>query len=253
VRRIPAQEGATNSMRMKFMAAFGLTVAMGSALFVFATPPPAGSGAISGKVTYTGTPPKMRPIDMSNEPWCAEQHVRPVLTQNVATESGNTLRWVVVYISAGGEGTNTPSHGVRYDQQGCEYFPHVLPMLVGQELQIFNDDEISPDIHPLANTNQEWNKSQPPRSAPIVTKWNKPEFIPVKCDIHPWMLGYFAVLKTSHYAVTGEGGIFSITGLLPGKYTVTAWQEQYKSRSQDVTIAGSETKTANFVFAATRN
>jgi len=158
---------------------------------------------------------------------------------------------VVVYISAGDEGGSAPAQGVRYDQKGCEYLPHVLPMLAGQELQIFNDDQTSHNIHPLAKTNQEWNKSQPPGSPPIVTKWDKPEFISVKCNIHPWMHGYFVVLKTSHYAVTGEDGTFSITGLPAGKYTVTAWQEQYSSKSQDVTIAGAETKTANFVFTAT--
>jgi len=237
-------------MRMKFFAALGLTVVMSSAMMVFATPP-AGTGTITGKVTYTGTPPKMRPIDMSKEPSCAKQHATPLLTQNVASGPGNTLQWVVVYISAGDEGSSTPAQGVRYDQKGCEYLPHVLPMLAGQELQIFNDDQTSHNIHPLAKTNQEWNKSQPPGSPPIVTKWDKPEFISVKCNIHPWMHGYFVVLKTSHYAVTGEDGSFSITGLPPGKYTVTAWQEQYSSKSQDVTIAGSETKTANFVFTAT--
>jgi len=237
-------------MRMKFFAALGLTVMMGSALLVFARPP-AGTGTITGKVTYTGTPPKMRPIDMSKEPSCAKQHATPILTQNVATGPGNTLQWVVVYISAGDEGTTTPTQSVRYDQKGCEYLPHVLPMQAGQQLQIFNDDQTSHNIHPLAKTNQEWNKSQPPGSPPIDTKWDKPEFISVKCNIHPWMHGYFVVLKTSHYAVTGEDGNFSISGLPPGKYTVTAWQEQYSSKSQDVTIAGSETKTANFVFTAT--
>jgi Carboxypeptidase regulatory-like domain len=236
-------------MPTKSFAALGLSVAMGRALALFALPP-AGNGAITGKVTYTGTPPKMRPIDMSQEPWCAKQHVRPVLTQNVATGPDNTLRSVLVYISAGDEGTRTPLQGVRYDQTGCQYFPHILPMLVGQELQIFNDDSISHHIPPVAKMNQEWNKPQPPGSPPIVTKWDKPEFIPVKCDIHPWMHGYLVVLKTSHYAVTGEDGTFSITGLPPGKYTVTAWQEQYRSKSQDVIIAGSETRTANFVFAA---
>jgi hypothetical protein len=29
---------------------------------------------------------------------------------------------------------------------------------------------------------------------------------------------------------------------------VTAWQEQYPAQSQEVTISGSEAKTANFVF-----
>ena len=30
-----------------------------------------------GKVTYTGTPPKMKPIDMSKEPVCAKEHNPP--------------------------------------------------------------------------------------------------------------------------------------------------------------------------------
>jgi hypothetical protein len=236
-------------MRMKFVAALGLTVAMGSALMVFATPP-AGSGSITGKVTHTGTPPKMRPIDMSKEPSCAKQHATPIDTENVATGPGNTLQWVVVYISAGDEGTTRPSQGVRYDQKGCQYLPHILPMLAGQQLQIYNDDQTSHNIHPLAKVNQEWNKSQPPGSPPIDTKWDKPEFISVKCNIHPWMHGYFAVLKTSHYSVTGADGTFTITGLPPGKYTVTAWQEQYGSKTQDVTVGGGAA-TANFVFTAT--
>jgi plastocyanin len=236
-------------MRMKFYAALGLTVAMGSALVVFATPP-AGTGSITGKVTYTGTPMKMKPIDMSKEPSCAKQHATPITTQNVATGPGNTLQWVVVYISAGDEGTTTPSQGVRYDQKGCEYLPHILPMEAGQQLQIYNDDQTSHNIHPLAKVNQEWNKSQPPGSPPIDTKWDKPEFIPVKCNIHPWMHGYFVVLKTSHYSVTGQDGTFDIKGLPPGKYTVTAWQEQYGTKTQDVTV-GAGAATANFVFTAT--
>jgi plastocyanin len=216
---------------------------------VFATPP-AGSGSITGKVTYTGTPMKMKPIDMSKEPSCAKQHATPITTENATTGPGNTLKWVVVYISAGDEGTTTPSQGVRYDQKGCEYLPHILPMEVGQQLQIFNDDQTSHNIHPLAKVNQEWNKSQPPGSPPIDTKWDKPEFISVKCNIHPWMHGYFVVRKTSHYAVTDDDGAFDIKGLPPGKYTVTAWQEQYGTKTQDVTVA-SGAATANFVFTAT--
>jgi plastocyanin len=193
---------------------------------------------------------KMKPIDMSKEPSCAKQHATPITTENVTTGPGNTLKWVVVYISAGDEGTSTPSQGVRYDQKGCEYLPHVLPMEVGQQLQIFNDDQTSHNIHPLAKVNQEWNKSQPPGSPPIDTKWDKPEFISVKCNIHPWMHGYFVVLKTSHYAVTDDDGAFDIKGLPPGKYTVTAWQEQYGTKTQDVTV-GTGAATANFVFTAT--
>jgi uncharacterized protein (DUF2141 family) len=65
------------------------------------------------------------------------------------------------------------------------------------------------------------------------------------------MRGNFAVLKNSHYAVTGDGGSFSLANLPPGKYTVTAWHESYGDQSQEVTISGSETKTISFVFKAT--
>jgi plastocyanin len=213
-------------------------------------PAPPGNATISGKVTYTGTPPKMKPIDMSKEPSCAKQHATPVMTENVATGAGDTLEYVVVYISAGDSDSAAPTAAVRYDQKGCQYLPHVLPMQVGQNLQIYNDDQTSHNIHPLAKVNPEWNKSQPAGSPPIDTKYDKPEFIPVKCNIHPWMHGYFVVLNTSHYSVTGQDGAFSLKGLPAGKYTVTAWQEQYGSQSQDVTVGAGESKAINFTFKA---
>jgi plastocyanin len=213
-------------------------------------PVPAGGATITGKVTYTGTPPKMKPIDMSKEPSCAKQHATPVMTENVATGPANALQFVVVYISAGDADTSTPAEAVRYDQKGCQYLPHVLPMHAGQSLQIYNDDQTSHNIHPLAKVNAEWNKSQPSGSPPIDTKYDKAEFIPVKCNIHPWMHGYFVVLNTSHYSVTEQDGGFSLKGLPAGKYTVTAWQEQYGTQSQDVTVGAGESKAINFTFKA---
>jgi hypothetical protein len=226
-------------------------------LFRPATPgraaPPHTAATITGKVTYTGTPPRMKPIDMAKEPFCAALHAAaPVLTETVVTGSGNTLRWVVVYVSAGDQGAAAPAaEVVRLDQRGCQYIPHVLVVRPNQSLDIYNDDSTSHNIHPLAKVNAEWNKSQPIGAPPIHTKWEQPEFIPVKCNVHPWMHGWQLVLATSHYAVTGADGTFSLTGLPPGKYTVTAWQEQFGTQTQDVTIGGAETKTINFVFKAT--
>ena len=211
-------------------------------------PPPAGT--ISGKVTYTGTPPKMRPIDMAKEPACVTDHPTPVMTQDVVTGSANSVRYVVVYISGGDQGAPAATDTVRYDQKGCLYIPHVAVMQVHQPLEIFNDDPHSHNIHPLARVNPEWNKSQPKGAPPIRTAWDQPEFIPVKCNVHPWMHGYFAVLATSHFSMTDSTGEFSITGLPPGTYTVTAWHERFGTKSQEVTVAGSETKTANFVLTA---
>jgi len=216
---------------------------------VHAAAPPA-AGTIRGKVTYTGTPPKMRSIDMSKEPNCVSQHPTPVMTENVVTGPGNTLRWVVVYIAALDTTSPPSTEAVRYDQKGCEYTPHVQAMQVNQPLDIYNSDPHSHNIHPLARVNPEWNRSQPKGAPPIHIKWEAPEFIPVKCNVHPWMHGYFVVLRTPHYSVTGEDGTFSLAGLPPGKYTVTAWHEQFGSQRQDVSVGSGETKTVSFVFTA---
>jgi uncharacterized protein (DUF2141 family) len=76
------------------------------------------------------------------------------------------------------------------------------------------------------------------------------EFIPVKCNVHPWMHGTLAVLKNSHYAISGEDGGFKLPNLPPGKYAVTAYHESYGGQTQELTITGSETKNVNFVFKA---
>jgi plastocyanin len=211
---------------------------------------PAAVGRISGTITFTGTPPKMRPIDMSKEPSCASQHATPVMNENVVTGPGSTVQYVVVYVSAGDQPGATPTQAVRYDQKGCQYIPHVAVMQTGQPLEIYNDDQTSHNIHPLAKINPEWNKSQPPGSPPLHATYDKPEFVAVKCNVHPWMHGYFVVLTTPHFAVSGADGKFSLAGLPPGKYTLTAWHERFGTQSQEVTVSEGGTATANFVFKA---
>jgi plastocyanin len=207
-------------------------------------------GTVSGKVTYTGTPAKQKPIDMSKEPSCAKQHATPVTTETVVAGAGNTLENVVVYISAGADDASAPAQAITFTQKGCQYIPHVIALHTGQELDVVNSDQTSHNIHPLAKVNREWNKSQPPGAPPIKDKFDTPEFISVKCNIHPWMHGWFAVLKTNHYSISGDTGGFSLPNLPPGKYTITAWHEDYGTKTQDVTITGNETKTVDFSFTA---
>jgi Carboxypeptidase regulatory-like domain len=209
------------------------------------------AGTVSGKVTYTGTPEKQKPINMGKEPYCAKLHAKPVTFEAVVTGPNNALENVVVYVSSGANDEGqVPAQAVTFEQKGCQYIPHVLVMHTNQELKITNDDQATHNIHPLAKVNREWNKSQAPGAAPIVEKYAREEFISVKCNVHPWMHGYFAVLKTSHYDVSKGEGDFKLPNLPPGKYTITAWHEEYGTQTADVTITGNETKAVNFTFKA---
>lgn len=233
-------------MQAKHTYMAGLVMLAASAV-AFAGP---GGGTVTGKVTYEGTPAKMKPIDMSKEPSCQKMYPTPPFAETVVTSSGNTLENVVVYVSAGATDEAAPSKAATFTQKGCRYIPHILAFQVNQEFKIINEDQTSHNIHPLPKLNREWNKSQPAGTPAISEKYDKAEFIPVKCNVHPWMHGNFAVLKNSHYAVTGDGGTFTLPSLPPGKYTITAWHESYGEQSQEVTITGNETKPVNFVFKA---
>ena len=214
-------------------------------------------GEISGTVKLDGTPPHMRGIDMSKDPYCVQAHANsPAHLENVVVGEGGGIENVVLYISeglSGAEASAIASGKPIFDQKGCMYTPHVLPMNVNQQFQVTSSDQTTHNIHPLPDPttgNIPWNKSQPPGAPPIDASWKAMEVaIPVKCNIHPWMHGYFVVVK-GPYAITDDKGAYTIKGLPAGSYTVTAWQESYGTQTQKVTLSAGKPATANFSFKA---
>jgi len=125
-------------------------------------------------------------------------------------------------------------------------------LMTGQTLEVKNDDQTTHNIHPMPKDNREWNTSQPPGAAPIDNSFARMEIsIPVKCNVHPWMKSYIAVLNNPFFAVTTKDGSFEIKGLPPGTYTITAWQEKYGAVDQQVTIGPKESKKVDFSIKTT--
>jgi len=212
---------------------------------------PPSEGSITGKVTFEGTPAKYKSIDMSREPNCAKFYTTPLMPEGVVTGADNSLQNVVVYVSAGAPDETSSGPIVTLHQRGCRYTPHVLALRINQEIWVQNDDDsVTHSVHPMARSNKEWNRSQPPGTPPFAVKYDKAEFIRVRCELHPWMHGIFAIMKNSHYAVTDESGSFSLPALPPGNYTITAWHETYDEMSKEVVITAGEASNLSFVFKA---
>jgi plastocyanin len=209
----------------------------------------ANAGTISGTINYTGPDPDTA-IAMNADPNCAALHQQTVETEKVVANDGK-LANVFVYVKTGLEGKTfpTPTEKKVLDQKGCQYFPHVQGIQVGQPLEIKNSDATLHNIHALPASNQEFNQSQPFQDQKFDKVFDKPEImVPIKCDVHPWMNGYVGVVSHPYYAVSSEDGTFKIEKLPPGNYTIEAWHEELGTQTQQVTVDPNGTATMDLTF-----
>jgi len=246
-------------MKTQFkIAAFTLLLIVFAVAFMRSTPTVGASatGQIVGTVKLDGAAPHQKPIDMSKDPVCTQAHGGAAVSpENVVVGTNGGLANVVVYISQGLTGNEAAisSQPATIDQKGCLYVPHIVALNVGQHMTVLNSDKTAHNIHPQPSPtggNAQWNKSQTVGAGPIDVAWTNEEIaIPVKCNIHPWMRAYIAVVK-GPFGLSNDSGSFKLDGVPPGSYTLTAWQETYGTQTAKVTVAAGKPVTTDFTFKA---
>jgi plastocyanin len=209
---------------------------------------PATVASVSGTVHFDGAASEAVPIDMSNDPACKGDNKAETVVVN-----GGKLANVFVYVKdgLGNRAFPAPANGVVIDQTGCRYQPHVAGVMVGQKLDIRNDDPTEHNVHAIGMQNAQWNESQMPKAAPIEKSFDQPEImLPIKCNQHPWMKMYVNVVANPFYAVTDAAGKFEIAGLPPGDYTIAFVQEKLGEQDQKITLGAKDKKTLDISYKA---
>jgi len=203
---------------------------------------PIKGASISGQVKVKGDVKKRKKIKMDADPKCAAMHAEPPLMEDIVVDGQGNVQWAFVYVKKGAEGKKptdaTPQAVIN--QVGCHYEPHVLGIVVGQDLLIKNSDDLLHNIHALPFSNKEFNFGQPSKGLEEKKSFTTQEvMVKVKCDVHPWMSAWIGVLDNGFFAVSGADGKYAIPGGLPdGKYTVEVWHEGYKSVTSEVEVKG---------------
>jgi plastocyanin len=214
---------------------------------------PAGAPSITGTVTFSGTAPTLPPLAMDADPTCHKMHSAPVPSEMLVLGSGNSMANVMVWVSGGlpaGKTWPAPAAPVTLDQKGCQYDPHVMGIMVGQTYRILNSDGILHNVHSLPKVNASFNTPMPPTRKEATTTFPSPEaMFNIKCDVHPWMSAYIGVFTHPFFSVTSKDGQYTIVGLDPGTYQITAWHERLGTQTASVTVAAGAPTTQAFKFA----
>jgi plastocyanin len=211
------------------------------------------ASSVTGTVTFTGTPPPPRPLDMAADPACAKKHSTPALNEMLVLGKGNTMGNILVFVSKGlpsGKTYPAPSAPAVLDQNGCQYKPHVQGIMVGQAYKILNSDGILHNVHALPKINKQFNMPMPANRKEASATFDKAEPVfQIKCDVHPWMIAYVAPFTHPFFAVTGADGKFTIPNLEPGTYEITAWHERLPAQTATVVVPATGSKTQDFKFS----
>jgi plastocyanin len=240
------KETSIRGTRNRFCLAAGLVAAVLWPGVAFA------ASSISGTVTFAGKVPALRPLTMDADPACAKKHSGAVPNEMLVLGSGNTMGNIMVFVSKGlpaGKTWPAPKAPAVLDQKGCLYVPHVMGIMVGQTYRILNSDGILHNVHALPKINRGFNRPMPATVKEASVTFDKPEPVfQIKCDVHPWMSAYVGVFTHPFFSVTGTGGKFTISGLDPGTYELTAWHERLGTQTASVTVGANEAKTQDFKF-----
>ena len=151
----------------------------------------------------------------------------------------------VVYVEAvAGKTFPAPTQHVLIDQKGLMFVPHIVAVEQGTTVDFLNSDSVAHNVFWISisgNKKLGHNLGTWPKGQKQAFKFDNPGVVPLLCNVHPEMSAYVVVSPTPYFAETDKSGEFKIENVPDGTYTVTAWHEGVKTKSNPVKVAGDTT------------
>jgi plastocyanin len=148
----------------------------------------------------------------------ADVDVKGILAPGVAPPSA-----LIVLEPESGVDLPVKAEPAIMDQSGYAFLPGFLVAQAGQNVQFRNSEDVLHNVR-VADASQQkpvFNVATTPFGSYEHTF--EPGYYNVTCDIHPTMRASILVTATPYTATTGEDGGFAISGVKPGKYTLTVY------------------------------
>ncbi|MGQ4808368.1 hypothetical protein NKDENANG_01750 [Candidatus Entotheonellaceae bacterium PAL068K] len=196
------------------------------------------AGSITGKVVFQGSVPRRKIIPTKDRAICGGIRNEPQIV--VGPDYG--VRDAVVYLKQvkKGKAWEKPVKPPELNNLKCVFAPHVLALPVKSYVEIVNSDPVLHNTHGYLGRRTVFNVAMPSQDIRIKKQLRRPGLVRVECDAHGWMRAWIYVADNPYYAISTPDGMFTITDVPPGNYTLVAWQAYTGAVEIPVTVKAEE-------------
>jgi len=99
-----------------------------------------------------------------------------------------------------------------------EFDPPLQILPVGTTVEVVNKDPVLHNTHVFDRNRTLFNVATPTTAIAVQRKFTRPGLFGVRCDLHPSMNAWIAIVSNPYYAIVEKPGIFRIEDIKPGRY-----------------------------------
>jgi plastocyanin len=204
---------------------------------------------IRGTVRYDGAVPTLPPLEITKY----KEMCRDVPNESLVLGPDQGVRYAVITIEGITRGKAVERESVHeLDNIQCRFSPHVQAASVGQFVLIKNSDPILHTAHAIFTKHQpQFNVGLYPGRVsrkPLIA----PGIATIRCDVHPWMIGFIVVTEHPYHAVSDLYGEYRLTDVPPGVYRLKLWHESLGTQEKRIEVKPAATQTVDFTFSPSR-
>jgi plastocyanin len=159
-----------------------------------------------------------------------------------------TLVWLE---PVGGKSLKKPGSTFTVTTRSKTFLPHVVAVPAGSTVNFPNEDPIAHNLFSLTPGNT-FDLGLYRRGPGKPHTFNAPGVVNIYCNVHPNMSAVVHVMSTPYYGFTDANGNYSFD-VPPGKYRVTAWNEQGGTVAADIEVGAAGIPNAPLLTIDSRN
>ena len=145
----------------------------------------------------------------------------------------------LVWLDPVGRAPKRPPAAFTVTTRSKTFLPHIMAVPAGSTVNFPNEDPIAHNLFSLTPGNT-FDLGLYRRGPGKGHKFDTPGVVNLYCNVHPTMSAVIHVMSTPYYGFADANGNYSFD-VPPGRYKVTAWNEQAGAVSSEVEILAAGT------------